>query len=81
MKPHPNIFHAALSLMQVEPGAAVMVGDSLSHDVEGARRAGMRGILLARGAVHPDVDDIEVIRTLRELPGRVLTSEKVEVRS
>ena len=81
MKPHPHIFRAALSLMQVEPDASVMVGDSLSHDVQGARRAGMRGILLARGAVHPGADDVEVIRSLRELPGRILTSQKVEARS
>jgi len=81
MKPHPNIFRAALGLMQVEPNASVMVGDSLSHDVQGARRAGMRGILLARGGVPAGVDDVDVIRTLRELPDRILTSSKVEARS
>lgn len=73
MKPHPNIFRAALSLMQVEPAEAVMVGDSLSHDIEGARRTGMRGILLARGGVPAGVRHVEVIRTLRELPERVQT--------
>jgi HAD superfamily hydrolase (TIGR01509 family) len=81
MKPHPHIFRAALGLMGVQPDAAVMVGDSLSHDVQGALRVGMRGILLARGAAHPDADDVEVIRTLRELPGRILTSSNLEVRS
>ena len=82
MKPHPNIFRAALSLMRVEPGEAVMVGDSLSHDVQGARRAGIRGILLARGAVPAGISgDVDVIRTLRELPGRIMTSEKLEARS
>ena len=33
-----------------------MVGDSLPHDIEGARRVGMRGILVQRspdGAVRP----------------------------
>ena len=81
MKPHPNIFRAAMGLMRVEPDEAVMVGDSLSHDVEGARRAGMRGILLARGPAPAGIDEIDVIRTLRELPGRIGTSEKLEVRS
>jgi FMN phosphatase YigB (HAD superfamily) len=47
-----------------------MVGDSLPHDVEGARRVGMRGILVQRS--HP-VDtgappDVPVIRDLSELP-------------
>ena len=49
MKPHPSIFSAALQLVDVEPADAVMVGDSLRHDVEGAMRAGMRGVLLHRG--------------------------------
>jgi putative hydrolase of the HAD superfamily len=71
MKPHPSIFQAALDQMQVTAGVAVMVGDSLLHDVIGARRAGMRGILLARAPRQTDdsVDaDIPVIRSLAELP-------------
>ena len=81
MKPHANIFRAAMGLMRVEPDEAVMVGDSLSHDIEGARRAGMRGILLARGGAPAGIDEIEVIRTLRELPERIVTTSKLEVRS
>jgi HAD superfamily hydrolase (TIGR01662 family) len=69
MKPHPAIFRSALERMRVPPAAAAMVGDSVPHDVNGARSAGMRGILLARGAVPPEVaPGIPVIRTLRELP-------------
>lgn len=79
MKPHPNIFRAALVRMEVEPAEAVMVGDSVSHDVHGARSVGMRGILLARGAAFATVDDVEVIRTLRELPERLATREKFDV--
>ena len=37
--------------MQVAASESAMVGDSLTHDVAGARRVGMRGILLARGGV------------------------------
>ena len=54
MKPHPSIFAAALQLVDVAPAEAVMVGDSLRHDVEGALRAGMRGVLLHRGGAAPD---------------------------
>jgi putative hydrolase of the HAD superfamily len=72
MKPHPSIFRAALELMQVEAGAAVMVGDSFVHDIVGARQVGMRGVLLARGgtAGADDAPDagVPVIRTLAELP-------------
>jgi FMN phosphatase YigB (HAD superfamily) len=51
-----------------------MVGDSLAHDVAGAREVGMRGILLARGPVHePAAIDagVEVIHSLSELVGLV----------
>ncbi|HEY6357223.1 MAG TPA: HAD family hydrolase [Vicinamibacterales bacterium] len=68
MKPHPKIFQAALDRMQVRADQAVMVGDSLIHDVAGARLAGMRAILLARGGAPPAIaDGVEVIRSLDEL--------------
>lgn len=72
MKPHPAIFRAALDAMAVPAHAAVMVGDSLAHDVAGASRVGMRAVLLARGSapVTP-VSAVTVIRSLRELPAIV----------
>ena len=74
MKPHPSIFRAVLEDLRVSPAEAVMVGDSLRHDVDGARRIGMRGVLIARGDVPADVDDdVIVIRSLRELPDRLAT--------
>jgi HAD superfamily hydrolase (TIGR01662 family) len=69
LKPHPSIFRVALERAGVSAGQAAMVGDSLSHDVDGARAVGMRGILLVRGGESPEVDDgIDVIRSLSELP-------------
>jgi FMN phosphatase YigB (HAD superfamily) len=45
-----------------------MVGDSLQHDIEGARRVGMRGVLVHRADGPPvDAGDIPVIRDLTEL--------------
>ncbi|HEX2195165.1 MAG TPA: HAD-IA family hydrolase [Candidatus Limnocylindria bacterium] len=76
-KPDPALFRVALERAGVEPSEAVMVGDSLRADVEGARAAGMEGILLARPAEAadghapgpPDVPpDTRVISTLAELP-------------
>jgi putative hydrolase of the HAD superfamily len=72
MKPHPSIFRAALDQMHVGPEAAVMVGDSLPHDVLGARAIGMYGVLLARGDRRVEVAaGIPVIRSLSELPAVV----------
>ena len=75
MKPHPSIFSAALQLVDVAPAEAVMVGDSLRHDVEGAMRAGMRGVLLHRGdspIARAQELGVPVIRSLRELPHLVI---------
>jgi putative hydrolase of the HAD superfamily len=69
MKPHPQIFTAALQALQLRPDEAVMVGDSLKQDVRGARRVGMHGVLIARGDLPADIDDdVPVIRSLGELP-------------
>jgi HAD superfamily hydrolase (TIGR01549 family) len=57
VKPHPTIFQAALQQLGVEPAAAVMVGDSLEEDVEGAHALGMRAILIDRDDRHPDVEE------------------------
>jgi HAD superfamily hydrolase (TIGR01662 family) len=69
MKPHRLIFEAALEQVGVEAAEAVMVGDSLAHDVEGARRLGMRAVLVSRGGAPPACPpDVPSISSLRELP-------------
>ena len=68
MKPHPSIFQEALRRAVVSPEESVMVGDSFRHDIEGARRLGMRGVLVARSKLSIGCPpDIPVIQTLREL--------------
>lgn len=69
MKPHPSIFEAALNGLGASSGESVMVGDSLLHDVEGARRLGMRAVLVSRAGTRPECPpDVPVISTLRDLP-------------
>jgi putative hydrolase of the HAD superfamily len=46
-KPDPAIFHVALETLRCEPRNAILVGDSLHRDGEGARRTGMRFIWMA----------------------------------
>ena len=55
VKPHPTIFEATLVALGVAAEDAVMVGDSLEEDVEGARALGMRAILVDREDRYPDV--------------------------
>ena len=57
VKPHPTIFQAALELLGVDAADAVMVGDSLEEDVEGARALGLRAILVDREERHPEVEE------------------------
>ena len=56
MKPHRSIFETALAKAGVRPDEAVMVGDSIKHDIEGALAIGMRAVLLRRsGELPPDL--------------------------
>ena len=73
MKPHPSIFEAALKLAGVAASEAVMVGDSLTQDIEGARRVGMKGVLVRRSEAAGEtvVGEVPVIRSLAELPALV----------
>lgn len=72
MKPHPSIFEAALTLAGVAAADSMMVGDSRTQDIEGARRVGMRGVLVRRSDAGQSDDrnvvDVPVIRTLLEVP-------------
>lgn len=68
-KPDPMIFHTACEALGVAPTEAVYVGDDLTLDVDGAQKAGMRGVWMNRFErnlpehVRPDA----VCTTLHEL--------------
>ena len=47
-KPHPYIFKCALESLQVTPNETVMVGDHFKLDIFGAKRLGMKAILIRR---------------------------------
>jgi putative hydrolase of the HAD superfamily len=56
-KPHETIFLRMLELLDVDAADAVMVGDTIEDDVEGARAVGMRAILVDREGLYPDADE------------------------
>ena len=68
MKPHPSIFEAGLKLFDVPASQAVMVGDSLAADVQGAIGVGMRGVLVHRSTEPAPEAGVPVVRSLMELP-------------
>ncbi len=47
LKPSPIPFEALADALKAHPSRVLYVGNSLSHDVEGAHRAGMRAALVA----------------------------------
>jgi putative hydrolase of the HAD superfamily len=69
-KPDPAIFRAALERLGATAGEAMHVGDSMEHDVAGARAAGLDAVLVARdGAEAPDG-----VRVVSSLDGLLMTS-------
>jgi HAD superfamily hydrolase (TIGR01458 family) len=53
-KPAPAFFQAALSVLGVDANRAAMVGDDVVNDVDGARAAGLTGILVRTGKFRPE---------------------------
>ena len=53
-KPAQAYFEAALSVLGVAADSAAMVGDDVVNDVDGARAAGLTGILVRTGKFRPD---------------------------
>lgn len=68
-KPNPEIFARLLAELEVGPGEAVMIGNSLERDIAGARNAGIRSVWIrVPGAEEPEeVQPDHEIRDLSEI--------------
>lgn len=68
LKPNPRAFHRAATLLGVDNGAVLHVGDRADTDVEGARAAGQHAFLLgedtALEGVHSGTELSDVLRAL-----------------
>jgi len=47
-KPNPAMFLRVLNKMELLPNEAIMVGDSLERDIEGAEAIGMQAVLISK---------------------------------
>jgi HAD superfamily hydrolase (TIGR01549 family) len=74
-KPDPAIFLRAVARAGCTPDAAVMVGDSWSADVAGARAAGVRAVWFNRhGLPRPErADDVAELRSFEPVEDAVRT--------
>ena len=72
-KPHPRIFELALANWYLHPSEAVMVGDNLTADIQGAQQVGLYGVWISRRA-DPQMEKQEAVSpdasmtSLMELP-------------
>jgi putative hydrolase of the HAD superfamily len=53
-KPHTAFYQATCTSLRLPPERVLFVGDDLENDVVGARRAGLRGVLLDRHRLRPE---------------------------
>jgi len=68
LKPHPKIFHLTLKKLGVKPDETVMIGNSIKLDMEGAKRAGIKSILVDRENKHEKFNKADArINSLEEL--------------
>ena len=79
-KPDPRIFRLALSRLNAAPGRSVFVGDSMEHDIAGARNAGMMTVYIRKGRTENAGDALcdLVVTDLRELSDRVIGLDACE---
>jgi len=61
-KPHPRIFEHALAHTGAVREEVLFVGDSLFHDVQGARAAGIRSVLISEEGGLSHLDDPDAVQ-------------------
>jgi len=66
-KPSPEIFSMALRKQGVNPSESIHIGDSIEHDIKGARTLGIEAVLLDRGKKYDHRQDITKINNLKKL--------------
>jgi HAD superfamily hydrolase (TIGR01549 family) len=66
-KPHESIFRRILELLGVAAGDALMVGDTIEDDVEGALAVGMQAVLVDREGRYPERESLGDLRAVTTL--------------
>jgi HAD superfamily hydrolase (TIGR01662 family) len=71
-KPNPEIFRRALSRLGIPAGQAVYAGDLPEVDLEGARAAGMHGVLVDAFDHYADRPELPRVRSVAQLIDELL---------
>lgn len=75
-KPAPEIFERALTRLGVRAEDAVYAGDIVSVDVEGARRAGMRAVLVDPFDHYAGVEGVVRVKSVAEIVDAMLVGRR-----
>jgi ribonucleotide monophosphatase NagD (HAD superfamily) len=73
-KPSPHFFSLALNDLALPPEKVAMVGDDIESDIAGAKRVGVRGILVKTGKYLPsdlervDIHPWKTVESIADLP-------------
>ncbi|HET7619845.1 MAG TPA: HAD-IA family hydrolase [Vicinamibacterales bacterium] len=73
-KPDPRFFTIALERSGARKETTIHVGDLYHVDVQGARGAGLRGVLVDEAGLYPDADCPRV-QSVADLPKRIAAGE------
>ena len=65
VKPSPRLFRAALHAMNVDPAAALFIGDSIDRDIRPAKQLGFSTVLVGPNDQIPEAD--LVVSSIAEL--------------
>lgn len=66
-KPHETIFRRMLELLDVDAPEALMVGDTVEDDYDGARAVGMQAVLVDREGRYPERESLGDLRAVLAL--------------
>ena len=78
-KPDPKAFLYILSKMDALPHEAIMVGDRIDNDINGAKRLGMKGILVGNKGISGNNSADLVVQNLRDcIPFVESLNKKIE---
>ncbi len=67
LKPHPQIYHRILEMLDVQPEQAVFVGDRPQNDIAGANAVGLTSVLMAPPHLKRELDGVVPDHTISSL--------------
>ncbi|SNR76579.1 HAD-superfamily subfamily IIA hydrolase, TIGR01458 [Methylobacillus rhizosphaerae] len=83
-KPSVDFFKIALADLKLPPSEVMVIGDDIDSDIDGAQKAGMRGVLVRTGKFRQEYFDTSTIKphavidSIADLPGLLQLSTTAE---